>query len=343
MLQFVVIKFGYPLIEVIDMNSMACSMILFVVIGFYFYGFNCLYLDDKLTSGAISIILAMFAFRLHSLIFLVIIYFMIISVLFLGISRLIHIDLTLIGIISLLTAIVINIYGYFNIHDIVFTSYDLEQGYDKRIALLSDMHYPVSLDPSSLENLVNRINEQKPDITIFAGDIVDENTSYDQMVACLTKLSKIDGEKYFVLGNHEKNNYGIKRDYDLDELFRLLAINDIKLLQDEQIMIDDILIYGRDEASLPKFAKEDMVIVVDHEPDDLQIASTNNVDIHLSGHVHGGQLFGVKWLYDSLHLFENSYGKKQIDDMISINSSGVAGWGFPSKSQGKAEVVIIDL
>ncbi|MCI5774635.1 MAG: metallophosphoesterase [Erysipelotrichaceae bacterium] len=325
------------------MTTFICSCCLFVLISFYYYGFNRLLCNDKLTNVVISLILALTAFKLSSWLFLLVVYFMIISLLLLGLSRMIKLSLGKIMIIAFSVSLIINGYGYLNMRDIVFTKYDISNQHGKTLALISDLHYPVSMDLARLENLVYDINEQAVDMVILAGDIVDENTSYEDMVACFKVLGELAGPKYMIYGNHETINYRFKKAYTLEDIAKNLTLNGIYLLDDELIKIDDILLYGKHEKEPLPFAKEDYVIMVDHEPNDLKQASKDNVDLHLSGHVHGGQLFPVKWLYDSLHLFDNSYGLKYFGDMISINTSGVAGWGFPCKSQGKAEVVLIKL
>lgn len=50
------------------MNAVFCSWSLFIIIGFYFYGFNLLVIKDKLTSFVISVVVAMFSFKLEGIV-----------------------------------------------------------------------------------------------------------------------------------------------------------------------------------------------------------------------------------------------------------------------------------
>lgn len=325
------------------MNAVFCSWSLFIIIAFYLYGFNLLVIKDKLTSLVISVVVAMFSFKLESLLFITIVYFVIISLILLGLSRIVKIRLAVIVLIAFVMASGLSIYGYFNMNNIVQTEYSLNTKIGKKIMMISDMHYPVSLDRNKLGDVVDRINKENVDMVILNGDIVDENTSYTEMVECFEVLGKLDRRIYYIMGNHELVDYGVKRDYSYEQLVDNLTNNGIKILADEVERIGNVVLYGVNDKSVPLFNKDDFVIVADHEPNDLMATSKKNVDLHLSGHVHGGQLFGVKFIYDSLGLFDNSYGAKYFGDMLSINTSGISGWGFNCKSQGKAEIVKISI
>lgn len=235
----------------------------------------------------------------------------------------------------------LSVYGYFNMNNIVQTDYYLNMQMDKKIMMVSDMHYPVSLDKDKLRGVVDRINKEDVDMVILNGDIVDENTSYLDMVECFRKLGKLDRDVYYILGNHELVDYGTKRDYSYEQLVANLTCNGIKILNDEAVKIDNVVLYGVNDKDVPVFDEDDFVIVADHEPNELRAVGKKNVDFHLSGYVHESQLFGVKFIYDSFGIFDNSYGAKYFGDMPSINTSGISGWSFNCKSQGKAEIVKI--
>ena len=67
------------------------------------------------------------------------------------------------------------------------------------------------------------------------------------------------------------------------------------------------------------------VIVLDHEPKELEELSKAGVDLTLSGHTHDGQIFPANILLK--FLAENSYGYKKIGDMDDSVTSGVGLFG----------------
>lgn len=67
------------------------------------------------------------------------------------------------------------------------------------------------------------------------------------------------------------------------------------------------------------------VIVLDHEPKELEELSKAGVDLVLSGHTHDGQIFPANILLKFIS--ENSYGYKKVGDMDDIVTSGVGLFG----------------
>ena len=67
------------------------------------------------------------------------------------------------------------------------------------------------------------------------------------------------------------------------------------------------------------------VIVLDHEPKELEELSKAGVDLVLSGHTHDGQIFPANILLKFIS--ENSYGYKKVGNMDDIVTSGVGLFG----------------
>ena len=87
--------------------------------------------------------------------------------------------------------------------------------------------------------------------------------------------------------------------------------------------------------------KEKPIIVIDHEPNELEELADAGVDMDLCGHTHDGQMFPGN-ITTSL-MWKNSYGYMKIDNMHNIVTSGVGLFGPNMRVGTIAEVVIIDV
>lgn len=70
---------------------------------------------------------------------------------------------------------------------------------------------------------------------------------------------------------------------------------------------------------------------------------TQGLMIQLSGHTHAGQIWPIGQLGQLTGIVEQNYGLKKIGDFHIIVSSGIAGWGYPIRTGGHSEYVIIDV
>ncbi len=262
----------------------------------------------------------------------------------------------------LLTACVIG-YGAYNIGNVVRTEYTIPTAKDIRpsgykVALISDLHYGISLDDEKLQQEVERVNREKPDIVVLAGDIVDESTTRVQMESAFTILGKLKSTygTYYVYGNHDKNNYSRDMAYTVEDLDRNIEKVDIHILQDDSVTINhEISLFGRADMGeigftrksaaelLAKADPKKEVVVLDHVPTDYESVAKAGGDLILSGHTHAGQIWPAGLLMDALHINERSYGEKKVGHLTGLVTAGIAGWGFPIRTEKHSEYVIINI
>lgn len=141
------------------------------------------------------------------------------------------------GVIAVvLTALVIG-YGRYNIFHVVRTEYTVNTQKDIRseghqLALLSDLHYGISMDDDQLQKAADRISAEKPDFVVLDGDIVDESTTLSQMQSAFRILGSIHSKYgiYYTYGNHDKNNYTSTPNYTADQLTETIKENKIHIL-----------------------------------------------------------------------------------------------------------------
>ena len=261
--------------------------------------------------------------------------------------------------IPLLCTVIVFTYGIINVRNIVRTEYDVStdksiraEGY--KIALLSDVHYGKLNNKKDLARLAESLSAQELDMVIICGDIVDEDTTKAQMQEIFSVLGTIKSSygSYFIFGNHDKQPYSKKQVFTESELVSVIEQNGIDVLDDESVNIgDDILLVGRRDRKAERKSVEELligadsskyVIFADHEPYDFKIKSDAGVDLQLSGHTHGGQLFPVGTFMDLFNIGDMVYGKKQIGNMTAITTSGITG-SHPLRTQGKSEYVVLTI
>lgn len=257
----------------------------------------------------------------------------------------------------LTSALVVAIYGYINRSFIRITNYKLDtnKNVKLRIAFLSDVHIgAIGINEKILNKIVEKINEVKPDILLFGGDIIEAKID-DKIRNYCKILSKAKARfgSYGVLGNHE---FYVGATENIIKILEKEA--NIKMLNDDFVLIDnDILLVGRQDRSYSYISGkerktiEEIVgtknnrykynIVVDHNPKYFDDAVENNFNLQLSGHTHNGQFFPFNLIVKLS--YEKAYGLLKKLNSILIVSSGAGTWGPPIKVFSKPEIVVIDL
>lgn len=265
------------------------------------------------------------------------------------------------NVLPIFLTIVTLLYGYYNMHHVIQTNYTVEttkpirdEGY--KIAFISDLHMGLTLDRATLTEAVHRVNRAKPDIVVLGGDLVDERTTQAEMETAFDVLGKLQSTygTYYVYGNHDESKYlkESERNYTKAELDQAITKNNIRILDDTTAKItDDFTLIGRKDISLAP--RQDLsalltdvkdtnfLFVVDHQPVDVDENESLNVDLLMSGHTHGGQIWPGGLLIKLMGTV--SYGYRSYDHLQQIVSSGIAGWGYPIRTEKHAEYVIVDV
>jgi uncharacterized protein len=220
-----------------------------------------------------------------------------------------------------------------------------------RIALISDVHVGPTIGGGFIEDVVRRVNALEPDLIAIAGDLVDGSVAdLGAFVAPLKELRAKDGV-FFVTGNHEYYS-------GVDEWLRFLPTLGMRVLVNERVAIggdggfdlagvEDLAGRGFDghgpdllRALEGRDASRALVLLA-HQPKAIFEAAQHGVDLQLSGHTHGGQLFPWKYFVGldqpyvaGLH----THGDSQV-----YVSSGTGYWGPPMRVGAPAEITHIEL
>ncbi|MCM3709011.1 metallophosphoesterase [Sporosarcina luteola] len=171
-----------------------------------------------------------------------------------------------------------------------------------RILHISDLHLEnISISP---EQLYAQVKMQPIDLIALTGDFLDRKRTIPKLYPYLQVLKKLNPSFgiYAVLGNHDY----VLRKNDLKQLTDMLVQNDVKLLQNENDLIDidgvPVNIIGIDDFSTNRSdlmesyygVEEGYNLVLTHDPNVVLSMHNYHFDYLLSGHFHGGQIHWPK-------------------------------------------------
>lgn len=262
------------------------------------------------------------------------------------------------GLVPILMIAILFTYGYFNMTTIRQTNYTVSSEKltsDYRVVFISDTHFGTVHDADTLKETVDRINQLNPDLVILGGDIIEEGTDKAEMQEAFEILGNLNSAygTYYIYGNHDRQRYTDNPSYSEWELTDTLGKNGIMILREDSVSIgNDLLLVGREDLGskddrlpsdnlLTPDVQNRFILVADHQPNNVEGNKNLGADLQISGHTHGGQILPLgcfAFLYNGY-----VYGQYQTDDTTVIVSSGFAGWGFPIRTQGVSEYVVIDL
>ncbi|MBP5277494.1 MAG: metallophosphoesterase, partial [Prevotella sp.] len=212
-----------------------------------------------------------------------------------------------------------------------------------KVVMLSDLHLGYHNRRSELAKWVDKINEEKADLILVAGDIIDKNMQPLEEQEMEKEFLRLNAPVVACLGNHEY--YGGESNA---LLFYQKA--DITLLRDSVITMGDLCIIGRDDRSHPRKALGELMngvdrtkylIVLDHQPFQLEEAEQNGIDFQLSGHTHHGQVWPISWITE--RIYECAFGEWQRGNTRYYVTSGMGIWGGKFRIGTRSEYVVAEI
>ncbi len=213
-----------------------------------------------------------------------------------------------------------------------------------RAVMLSDLHLGYHNPRHELARWVDMINAEKPDFILIAGDIIDGSMRPLLEEKMAEEFHRLKAPVYACLGNHEY----YAGEPQAQQFYKDAGIH---LLIDEAATIDSsIVIVGRDDrTNMRRKPVKDLVkglvnvqspyiIVLDHQPYNLDRSEAAGVDFQLSGHTHRGQVWPISWITD--HIYECSWGSHQRGSTQYYVSSGIGIWGGKFRIGTQSEYVV---
>jgi predicted MPP superfamily phosphohydrolase len=265
--------------------------------------------------------------------------------------------------------------GKYNFRVLNYTLHfeDLPEAFDGyRITQISDIHSGSFDNKEKIEYAIDLINEQKSDVLLFTGDMVNNKAS--EMLpwkATFERLKAKDG-KFSVLGNHD---YGDYVDWDTPAE-KVQNLEDLKTIQKEigfDLLLNEsryiekngerLALVGVENWGKGSFKKagdlkkassqiqsDDFKILMSHDPshwDEEVVHDDYHYHLTLSGHTHGMQ-FGIEipgWIKWSPIKFRYKHWAgiyENLNQYINVNR-GFGYLGYPGRVGIWPEITVIEL
>lgn len=255
------------------------------------------------------------------------------------------------AVIICLPAIIV-IAGAINFNSIRISEYNVDVQKRKsdlsnlRIAFISDFHIQENTPFGFVNRAVQKVNRINPDIMLFGGDIFEGNSENENFREVENLLGGIRSKYgvYGVLGNHEH--------YSRQDRGSFFNKAGIKILIDSSVIFNrSFILAGRDDSHIS--SRKDVnelisslpdslpIILLDHRPSEIKQVAGTKTDILLSGHTHHGQLFPINFI--TRRVYDLSMGYRKFGNTHVFVSSGIRLWGFPVRTTGKSEIVVINV
>ena len=213
-----------------------------------------------------------------------------------------------------------------------------------KVVMMSDLHLGYHNQRKELARWIDIVNSEHPDLILIVGDIIDRSLRPLKEQRMAEEFKRLEAPVVACLGNHE---------YYAGEKEALAFYKEagIILLRDQVLNWGDVCIAGRDDRTNPRrktvmnlvsnIDRHRYTILLDHQPYHLEHAEKMNVDLQLSGHTHGGQVWPISWITRSL--YECAAGEYQRRDTHYFVSSGMGIWGGKYRIGTRSEYVVVTI
>jgi len=271
------------------------------------------------------------------------------------------------------------IYGFGNKYNYnvkrVALSYDnLPAGFKGlRIVHISDIHSGSFTNKKAVLKGVQMILDEKADIILFTGDLVNDKATEMKDYMDVFGLLKAPMGVYSTLGNHDYGDYvtwpsdGISKEQNLENVKKVHAALGWRLLMNEHVVLEkngsEIALLGVEnwsaKARFPKHGRMDLAypgsekypfkILMSHDPshwDAMIRPQYSDIDLTLSGHTHGMQfgieIPGFKWS-PVQYVYKEWAGLYEEQKQKLYVNRGYGFIGYPGRVGVMPEITVITL
>ena len=228
------------------------------------------------------------------------------------------------------------------------------------IVQLSDFHYEEHFSAVPIRKAVDTVNALRPELVALTGDFVTVpvlerqstlRTAAETAVPCAALLSKLVSQKLAIMGNHDAAAYP-------ERISGALTAHGIPVLRNSSLPIErgtdriwlagiDDLLRGQPDLdrTLAGIPQNETTILLAHEPDFADDASARSIDLQLSGHSHGGQVWipgiGAPWLPPMARKYPR--GRRRVGNLTLYTNVGIGTIRAPIRINCRPEITLITL
>ncbi|WP_097986422.1 metallophosphoesterase [Streptomyces sp. f150] len=216
-----------------------------------------------------------------------------------------------------------------------------------RIAVVSDIHIGPILGRAHTRRIVDTINATSPDLVAVVGDLVDGSVSDLGSAAEPLAALRARHGSYFVTGNHEYFS-GAEQWVDHVRELGLVPLENARVEIEgfDLAGVNDIA--GETEGQGPDFGRAlgdrdrgRAAVLMAHQPVVIHDAVEHGVDLQLSGHTHGGQLWPGNYLAELAN--PTVAGLERYGDTQLFVSRGAGAWGPPVRVGAPSDITVVEL
>ncbi len=220
-----------------------------------------------------------------------------------------------------------------------------------KLALIADLHIGLfSGHERQLKIIVDKINQQNPDLVVVAGDWTyePENTLADELAI----LQNINAPVYSVNGNHDEQYPGPPI---LNLLRHALKVNHVIDIEGQIVEFDEFRLLGvgdlwagkTDMRYMPDLPQDKPWVILSHNPDTVDmVPQLSTRPLMLSGHTHGGQV-ELPWLTNyimkKVSILGHKKGLYQHENADVFVTVGTGMVGVPFRFRVPPTIDIIEL
>ncbi|MGW7589864.1 metallophosphoesterase [Streptomyces rubiginosohelvolus] len=216
-----------------------------------------------------------------------------------------------------------------------------------RIAVVSDIHIGPILGRAHTRRIVDTINATSPDLVAVVGDLVDGSVADLGSAAEPLAALRARHGSYFVTGNHEYFS-GAEQWIDHVRELGLVPLENARVEIEgfDLAGVNDIA--GETEGQGPDFGRAlgdrdrgRAAVLMAHQPVVIHDAVEHGVDLQLSGHTHGGQLWPGNYLAELANPTVD--GLERYGDTQLFVSRGAGAWGPPVRVGAPSDITVVEL
>ncbi len=220
-----------------------------------------------------------------------------------------------------------------------------------KIAMVADFHAGLLVSKNRVERWAREINQLEPDVILIPGDVIDRPAHRMMEFVDVFRKLKAPLGVYVSTGNHEYL-VGLNGAMKFFEAANMrLLMNDVETLPGGLLLAaveDKTASMLKRPIPLMKelladSAKDHPTILMNHTPStrDARKATDAGVDLMVSGHTHGGQMWPFSYL--SRMAFPFHHGLYPVNDGYQLTTCGIGTWGPPMRLGTSPEILLIHL